>query len=78
MEYSFFVTNVVKRKEATFFIYCIEIYKNAKALSGKQVMALFNKYHVPEYVVSYFEALHTTGERYIVDDIDLYIAARQA
>ena len=65
-------------KETTFLIYCIEIYKNAKALSGKQVMALFNKYHVPEYVVSYFEALHTTGERYIVDDIDLYIAARQA
>ena len=65
-------------KEATFLIYCIEIYKNAKALNGKQVMALFNKYHVLEYVVSYFEALHTTGERYIVDDIDLYIAARQA
>ena len=45
-------------KEATFLIYCIEIYKNAKNLSGKQVMSLFNKYHVPEYVVSYFEALH--------------------
>lgn len=65
-------------KEATFLIYCIEIYKNAKNLSGKQVMALFEKYQVLEYVVSYFEALHTTGERYIVDDIDLFIAARQA
>lgn len=65
-------------KETTFLIYCIEIYKNAKNLSGKQVMSLFNKYYVPEYVVSYFEALHTTGERYIVEDIDLYIAARQA
>jgi hypothetical protein len=64
-------------KESTFLIYCIEIYKNAKALSGKQVMALFTKYHVLEYIVSYFEALHTTGDRYIVNDIDLYIAARQ-
>ena len=65
-------------KEATFLIYCIEIYKNAKNLSGKQVMALFEKYRVLEYVVSYFEALHTTGERYIVENIDLYIQARQA
>lgn len=65
-------------KETTFLIYCIEIYKNAKNLSGKQVIALFQKYQVLEYVISYFEALHTTSERYIVDDIDLFIAARQA
>ena len=65
-------------KEVTFLIYCIEVYKNAKDLNGRQVMALFDKYNVIEYVISYFEALHTTGERYIVDDIDLYIAAREA
>ena len=65
-------------KEATFLIYCIEVYKHAKDLSGKQVMALFSKYYVPEYIVSYFEALHTTGEKYIVNDIDLYIATCQA
>ena len=63
-------------KEANFLIYCIEIYKNAKSLSGKQVIELFNRYHVCEYITSYFEALHTTGEKYIVDDIELYIAAR--
>ena len=27
---------------------------------------------------SKFEALHTTGARYIVEDIDLYIKARQS
>lgn len=64
-------------KEATFLIYCIEIYKNAKDLSGKQVISLFSQYNVLEYIVDYFEALHTTGERYIVNDIDMYIAARQ-
>ena len=64
-------------KEVKFLIYCIEIYKNAKELSGKQAMALFDKYHVLEYIINYFEALHTTGERYIVNDIDLYIEARQ-
>lgn len=64
-------------KEATFLIYCIEIYKNAKDLSGRQVMSLFSQYNVLEYIVNYFEALHTTGENYIVNDIDMYIAARQ-
>ena len=64
--------------EANFLIYCIELYKNAKSLSGKQVIEKFKKYHVCEYIVSYFEALHTTGEKYIVDDIELYISARGA
>ena len=30
-----------------------------------------------DYVYSCFEALHTTGANYIVEDIDLYIEARQ-
>lgn len=65
-------------REGEFLIYCIEIYKSAKNISGKDTMNLFTKYKVNEYIKSYFEALHTTGEKYIVSDIDLYIAARQA
>lgn len=65
-------------REGEFLIYCIEIYKCAKHLSGKDVINLFTKYRVNEYIRSYFEALHTTGEKYIVSDIDLYIKARQA
>ena len=64
-------------REGEFLIYCIEIYKSAKSMTGAEVMKLFAKYRVPEYVKSYFEALHTTGEKYIVGDIDLYIQARQ-
>lgn len=64
-------------REGEFLIYCIEIYKSAKSMTGAEVMKLFTKYRVPEYVKSYFEALHTTGEKYIVGDIDLYIQARQ-
>ena len=65
-------------KEADFLIYCIEIYKSAKELTGRQVMELFERYGISEYIVNYYEALHTTGEQYIVNDIDLYIAARKA
>ena len=64
-------------REGEFLIYCIEIYKSAKSMTGAEVMRLFTKYRVSEYVKSYFEALHTTGEKYIVGDIDLYIQARQ-
>ena len=46
-------------------------------LSGKAVIALFNQYLVIDYIRSYYESLHTTGRQYIVDDINLFINARQ-
>jgi hypothetical protein len=64
-------------KEGYFLIFCIEKYKSAKKLSGKQVIELFRKYMISDYIVSCFEALHTTGTNYIIEDIDLYIEARQ-
>ena len=64
-------------REGEFFVYCIEIYKTAKRLSGKEVIKLFTEYKVDEYIKKCFEALHTTGEKYIINDIDLYIKARQ-
>lgn len=64
-------------KQGDFLIYCIEQYKMAKKLTGKQVSELFSRYRVWDYIYSCFEALHTTGANYIVEDIDLYIEARQ-
>ena len=64
-------------REGKFLIYCVETYKVAKNLTGKQVAELFTRYRVLEYVYSCFEALHTTGANYIVEDIDLYIEARR-
>ena len=65
-------------KEGNFFFYCTEQYKSAKVLTGRQISELFTKYRVWDYIFSCFEALHTTGEKYIVEDIDLYIEARQS
>jgi len=64
-------------RECEFLIYCAERYKEAKKLNGKQVSEIFTLYRVWEYIYSCFEALHTTGELYIIDDIDLYIEARK-
>lgn len=60
-----------------FLIYCVEQYKSAKQMTGRQVSSLFSQYRVWDYIYSCFEALHTTGANYIVEDIDLYIEARK-
>lgn len=64
-------------KRGKFLIYCVEAYKFAKHLTGKQVAELFSRYDIWDYVYTCYEALHTTGANYIVEDIDLYIEARQ-
>ncbi len=61
-------------REGNFLIYCLEQYKAAKGLNGKQAADLFSKYNIWDYVYSCFEALHTTGTNYIIQDIDSFIA----
>jgi len=63
-------------KQSKFLIHCIEIYKNDKSLTGKQVIELFKKNNVLEYIIKYFEALHTTGNKYIINDIDNFINSK--
>ncbi|MBQ8795491.1 MAG: DUF3791 domain-containing protein [Clostridia bacterium] len=64
-------------RQGDFLIYCIEQYKSAKQMTGKQVSELFSQYSVWEYIYSCFEALHTTGINYIIDDIDRYVETRK-
>lgn len=64
-------------KELPFMILCVEEYKNQKGMTGKDVMNLFNRYSVCEYIKDFYEVLHITGTRYIVDDIDLYIRSQK-
>jgi len=61
-----------------FLVYCVEIYKTAHKLNGRQVMQLFSQYGILEYIVSCYGALHTTGPEYIIEDIAGLIADRQA
>ena len=65
-------------RELPFMVLCVEEYKNQKGMTGKDVMTLFSKYSVCEYLRDFYESLHTMGTKYIVNDIDLYIKSRQA
>jgi len=63
---------------ANFLIYAMEIYRQAKNLSGREVAALFERHGLFDYVYDYADSLHTTGNDYIVGDIDGYIARLNA
>ena len=62
-------------KKSDFLIYCMERYRYFKGLSGADVAMIFENYGVYGYITRYFEALHTMGDRYIVQDIDDYISS---
>lgn len=63
-------------KEGKFAVYCLEQYRTDKKLSGKQASELFAKYDVWQYIYRWFDALHTTGAKYIINDIDEYMHER--
>lgn len=60
-----------------FKAFCFEMYKAEKRMTGFKTQELFEKYKVFEYLDTFYEVLHTTGHKYIIYDIDLYIEARK-
>jgi hypothetical protein len=59
---------------ADFIAYCLEEYKAAKSMTGKDVITLFKKHNIIDYIVSCYGALHTMGGLAITEDIDSLIA----
>lgn len=62
---------------ALFVSFCIEEYGAAKGMSGTQVLDLFSKYGVVDYLCKCFEPLHTQGRQWLIEEIDEFIAARR-
>jgi hypothetical protein len=58
---------------AEFIAYCIEEYKAAKGINGKDVIALFKKHNIIDYIITCYGALHTMGGLAIAEDIDSLI-----
>jgi len=64
-------------KTLEFKIFCLESYKSAHNMNGVSVLDVFNKYGVFDYIESFYDVLHSTGQQYITRDINLFIKARQ-
>ena len=61
------------KAQSDFLVYCIEMYKQQFGLTGSQTQSLFSKTSADKYILDDFEALHTTGLEYLMDDIHGYI-----
>jgi len=60
-----------------FLVYCIEIYKTEYRISGREVMQIFIRNGILDYIVECYGALHTTGSKYIIEDITGLIEDRK-
>lgn len=70
----------MKKKEkdiALFVVFCIEEYGAAKGMTGEQVLDLFVKYGLTEYLSEFYEPLHTQGRQWLIEEIDEFINIRK-
>lgn len=63
-------------KEMKFAVFCLESYKTHKNLKGHEVLSLFERFGVFDYIREFYDVLHTTGYNYINNDIDIYLSSR--
>jgi 5'-3' exonuclease len=69
--------NKQKQDIAYFVSFCIEQYKTAKGISGKDAVDLLNQYGVLEYLEKHYEPLHTQGKQWLLEEIDEFIKIRK-
>jgi hypothetical protein len=58
---------------AEFIAYCLEEYKSANGMTGKEVITLFKQYNIIDYIVTCYGAMHTMGGLAIAEDISSLI-----
>ena len=61
-----------------FVSFCIEEYKAQHGITGEEVVKLFEKYGVTDYLMAGFDVLHTLGRNMILDDIEGFIETRRS
>ena len=70
----------MKKKEkdiALFVAFCIEEYGAAKGMTGEQVLDLFVKYGLTDYLSKFYEPLHTQSRQWLIEEIEEYIDIRK-
>ena len=60
-----------------FIAYCLEEYKAARGMTGKEVISLFKKHNILDYIVTCYGALHTMGGLAIAEDIHSLIESME-
>ena len=53
-----------------FVSFCIEQYKNYKHMAGREVVDLFDQYHITDYLYNHYDVLHTQGAQWLLEEIE--------
>lgn len=70
--------DVLPYDHVLFEVFCVEAYRTAKALSGPEVVALFDRHGVFDFIERCGDVLHCQSPENTVLDIDDYIASHPA
>ena len=60
-----------------FQLFCLESYRQSKAISGMEALTVFKQLKVFEYLADGYEVLHTQGKSYLLADMNDYIMQRK-
>lgn len=66
-----------EKDTALFVAFCIEEYGAAKRMTGEQVLELFAKYGLVDYMSKYYDVLHSQGRQWLIEEIDEFIEIRK-
>lgn len=66
-----------QQSKIEFVSFCIEQYKKANELSGAETEQMFQQRGVIDFLLEYYEVLHTQGEQAILNEIDEYLKHHQ-
>ena len=64
-------------QKAQFVIFCIECYARKHRQSGLEVFVLFKEKRVLAFLRNHSEVLHTQGDAYILEEIELFLKNRK-
>ena len=63
-------------READYLVFATELYRYAKGLSGAEVIALFSRYDVDQYILDMFELFHIKCDANMIAAVDEYLAVK--
>ena len=64
------------KKINDFIIFCLELYKFKHEISGNEAYKIFKTYDLFNYLKKGYDVLHTQGQDYIINDIEIYLKNR--
>ncbi|MCL1795198.1 MAG: DUF3791 domain-containing protein [Oscillospiraceae bacterium] len=62
-----------KTKILHFFLFCIYALAEKYGKTSAYIFDIFEKYGVSPYIIDCYDALHTQGKYYIIDDLEGFV-----